>query len=886
MARTIISEEQRAAAPRATELRMARISNPDDWDGLTDLIGDLWRIPSRDLDVASIDRIAKLGSDPLRNPSIVAGEYSAEGGTRTVLFRLPNTQVWVLYALGSATLDDGDDGDNVFTSVLSDVLRRLRPRRVVSPTFDRLVRSLDHASAIWKTLRANVEVLDMESRRIRMGHPNAEAQFVMEVMFSMADIAALRRRMLNGRVRHWRDGRCPLKADQVPLGYRLDSDHRAVVHLPDRPIIRAILEGLSQDLSPAEIVERAARLGGSSPGLRRLYGPDATFADARNKAELVRSWRSWLQLWEEGRFDYVFTMRTTIGIDATGFDLFDAGPDETRLIVPQHWGLPEGGWAEPWLFEACRKHALPRKHTSRRGIRRQRMPFTGRSWSSETEEWKIFSENDSYRLRRRPKAKRSQVGWGRKPHMDGEEVARVRASDLHRHVAESIAQALEDGIDGQRIEMSLEHLPLPASIINEPAQRAATLLRNIDSLNRQLANFTAAIAHASEERTRNVLTERVDTISRDLTELETDLKRAQHTAATTEPDSQQTTSLVFEAIGYLAEVKDRAAWQLERALQLIMPDFQIVQTTADTITWQSHVDLPTAGATLRIGPIVATVPAYTRKARTPVAAREHELLANFMTSNLTITELAAADGRKSTEVYERVLHTALKRYGYPTQARTLILNRYIPTSALQALWRHHNDVEDPTDQDPAWEKKIVATYTNNPGPFPSPTGLANTTTIRQTICDYLIAHGGTAPQQDILTDLADAGVTPTRLQAATTTRKSSEPTRTDRARTAELRPDGTIGIVPCPHCNGHASFVSLLPETPQGLICPTCRRTPDPDSPIYPPDYLRRAWLRNKPDPAPSNTCPANTTPSPASKEPTSSEPHTTNRIGTTPSKP
>lgn len=855
MARKIITKTAPNPVMQADQLNIARVSDRNKWKDLAGKIADVWQIPCN---APSSDMIAKLGTDPLKDPKLVGGELHTGPDTRAVVFRVPDSSVWAVYVLGSAAKANTEAGDNWFSALIADLILQLAPKTVAFPTFDRLVRSLAHTSMIWNALSGRADRIVSSDQTIYMADPLAETRFTMAVLMSTADVDAIRRRFMNGRSRAWREGRSPLDANQMPLGYRLDRDKKPRIYLPDGPIIRAIVEGLGAGLPPAQIVEAAAKIGGSSPTLKRLHGPGATFADASNPSELVRGWRSWLELWETGSFEYTFECPVANTHEYGGFEVRGGAPGVAgSIIVPQDWGIPEGGWAPPAAFAACRKAALPsiRKRIPAGGsARKLRKPFTGRHWTAGQHEYKLFSEETTYQLRRRSlDPDRKWPGWGRHGQMHGQELLRVRAADLHEAVAHAMLAAMQQGVGGEILDMSVPWSPLPPEVANQASAQAIGLRRDIAAVVERVENLTTAIGQAADLDTIKRLTAAADRASSELRELTDQLARVQARDETANLQSAQTASRIFSAVGFLGSVENRADRQLSTALDVILPDFHIIQTPTGAFRWETHLQLPIAQGTLRLGPIGGAVPTFRGRrggGRPPTAITEGDrLLAEFLASKVSIQDLNRAHNRKSEPHTLRVLHHALMRLGLPRQARLLIISRAVPGSAAQTLWRTARGEQQPGHLDPDWTKLVIDTYTGD-RPLTSLASLRNTTAMRQAICDYLKEHSGKAQASDILRDLQAIGLTRGRLDLATTKNRTWNGLKQSQPPTAQRNPDGTIELITCPHCGGFADLVSLLPETPTGLLCRECRRTPDPESPIYPQDYLQAGWLRTPGNPA------------------------------------
>lgn len=174
-------------------------------------------------------------------------------------------------------------------------------------------------------------------------------------------------------------------------------------------------------------------------------------------------------------------------------------------------------------------------------------------------------------------------------------------------------------------------------------------------------------------------------------------------------------------------------------------------------------------------------------------------------------------------------------------ARTLVCSGVPALYAIAAteLW----DVELPLDLDSAYVDLVRATY-GNPEFAWNPHRHAVDCAHRQTVVDTVVSNGATslpALEQQLSETSIDANrlsifSRPQDLGGAPVWLPCLE--RTGNWTRQAAKAGRGLQAIPCPHCGGFAAKVVRTPETPACVICPTCRRMPSADSPIFPAEYL------------------------------------------------
>lgn len=852
MVRKIVSpaSDDAAPPPRVSSLRVARISDVGAWQDLEDKIKRLWSVPP----VPSCrDWLLQLGTEPLQQPQVVGAEVYRQGPTRAVLFPLPDDDEWGLYALGSAASTDADlDGDNAFVHLVANVMAQLRPRTVVVPEFDRLIRDVRHVSQLWREFKSHVDELRSFDERIGIHEPHAEMRFMLAALAASTEAAAIRRRTFWGKLQTLMDGGTILSEYTMPPGYRRGDDGRVEPDPGQRAWIEVILHAMAYGLSDREVIANAAAAGVTTPLLRKLHGPHATVADHVNPNELVRGWYANLELWHTGQRTQALRALDEGRGDYEGFPVERDADGHDYVLVTQKWGLPEEGWAPENIFEAAyvaRQQRATRARPTGGAAHKQRRPLADLvKFEDDTPEgrwqYKLCTHQTGfYELRRRLLCPGDDpnAGWGRRPHLQGERSATVACALLHERLADGIVAAIRDGVP---VEWLDGHHAWREGDVLRVAERAPDptkdLERRIARTEKQLTNLTDSIANARTEALRDRLTQDADRVQRELDELHNDLAAANaERQPVEEPDTfDSELGFLVSCLAVLRETHESADAELGDALSTILEQLELrPDPNGDELTWNTRVRVPARGGVACVH-AQGRVPAATlRKARS-IAAQQHDILEAFMTEDVTIDEVTTRFGKTSTDRVQRALLAELATHGLPRGIRGHLVHR-APLPARQVVWASLNRRRWPQDTDPGYADHVAHAYIQSPTRGGNPGRRHQAAARAQLICDYLADRGGTAPRAQVVTDLADRGVTDAAVATALEARVAPGHRYRPRAiRRCPERPSTDIALLDCPHCGGWARIVCHLPEVPDGLLCPDCRRAPVADSPPFPSAYF------------------------------------------------
>ena len=436
----VVASDVTPAAHRVADLVLVRENDQD--DRLMMLLM-LERTMLGCRDVTGTARALEAGLGPFDDPRAFGAELRRTKKHRMVLFELDGTLF--LYAMGSAAALEAGSLDNDYVDFLIEIINLYRPRRIHLEGVTRLLRGSTMAGQLSAALSRSGSVLQAGGGlAIDVTSPSGMMQYQVLVMVSSFERDHIVMRTTAGAVALAARGGCPFAPQDLPPGYVINGG----VVRPDPaqvPFVRQLLQVLGQHLTARE---KATALSALGLTMRHLAaGRDV--AHTRDPKSLIRTLERWLPLYQTGiyvqRRDNPFPGVERIGTAAVVREHDgDAGHIELRFA----WGLPDGGWADPEVLAAALDQVHQRKQKCGGQAHRRRKPLLGLArWVDDEHEWLLDShDKGEYRLRRRIKPTEDDPGGWAEPSVDGADVARVRAADLHRSIAEAIITALEDGV--------------------------------------------------------------------------------------------------------------------------------------------------------------------------------------------------------------------------------------------------------------------------------------------------------------------------------------------------------------------------------------------------------------------------------------------------------
>ena len=805
-------------------------------------------------DLPGAERMGELGVSPLLDPEQVGATTYTLPGLRAAVYRIPGEQTWVLLVLGSASKVTPGDDDNEFVKLLSSVLKERKFHTLWVADFARLLRAVEHLSATWVAVRAGCRFIRHGGASIDTHGPSAEIQFLFEALTAAADARSVVKRTLNGKMRRYVNGQCPLPPQGVPLGYRknpdgyLERDERM-----DPSVVQTIVRVLGDpSLTDQDRVERVvahARDVAANGGDGELA--DQLAASGQPNSATVQRWYRTLDVWQRGQWkvtyeipDLLRTHDFELPVDIKERD------DERSWLMTFDLDSPPDGWASKEEFAAARElgDTRQRRRASRGGNSpgTTRKPFCGLpAWESDGWQYALLSHQaGSYELRRRPAdrasttrtvdgvQRRVERGWGRRPHLEGDRLAVLSASHLHAALAEGLAGAASEGMTAQ----SSSYAALGADHGLD-----ADLRDQVEAQQRVVDNSRRNANEALDELERREWLHDAQRAREELAQLEQDLLRFVGTTNAGEVAVDADSAAL--ALASVADVNDTVPGSVADALRDIITDFELHPVDDTNLRWQASLRLPMAGGALTIGPTTGMMeiglPRHlTTRHNRGLIHRGDEAAKLFMGQGLDLDAVAHSLGVTPQRRIEQVIRDHLKGpLGLNEQAVVWLVGLGAPT-ARRVVWARKAGRPYPSDLPLAYAKHIERTYLQRPVPGRSlrHTRLKNVTTVLDTVAQ----HGGWIAKDEISDFLTEAGIAETSLTYYLQGRLSRSAAG-GRVPPILSNPDGGISFIPCPHqdCDGWANLLVIYPEVDTDLLCPTCMRMPRPDASDirFPTDY-------------------------------------------------
>lgn len=743
--------------------------------------------------------LSQAGMDVFERPEHWGGISRRVGESRMVM--IERDGVLYLYSMGTAASNDLPD-TNAFVSELVNIVESYRPAETWVVAFTRLLRSANYVGDLLQAFSEHTTLLHCEAE-INVATPEGRMLFQVLAMIASTERDYIVRRHTAGRVAQWRRGEWIPNA--YPPGYRLDG--RQLV-LDDSSVseVRSMLRILADtSLPPSECAGRIGGLGITTPMITRLHGDDATIADARNPSEVIETLIGWTHLYATGRYELLWPnpfpgVTDIAGVDVEELDGYDFG----ALRLTYDVKLPEGGWADDATFDAIRSRA-ERPSPTGGASHGSTSPLAGLfHFTDNGYEHSIASTKGLYRLLRRPHVPdREFTGWGSGRADDVEWLASVSRSEWHRSITDAVVDAVETGLpahlDAQRFQPSGPLPPLDAR-----RARIRALRRQLDDTTADLARARRNAQLADDDEAAVLFVEDVKwhhaektRLAQQLADLEADLE---------EPALNETfetnAELVAHAFAALANTTESADSALRDALRTVISR-ERWEVHGKEVAWELHIELPHADGTVVLGPVTGTV--ANRRSRQNVTART---------------------GPTRKQTVQRLVSLGLG--GPPSLSAAACPELELADVIAASL----EGGPTPSGVDDGWARHVVTVYTApnfrwNKGRWRLEDD------VRRKAIAILVDAGGQMPRSELLA----AGLSADQLRhlsRETPDAPSGDPVleRLNWGR------DPMYALLRCSHCGGWASHSIVTPETRPGVLCPDCRRTPAPASPVFPEWYL------------------------------------------------
>lgn len=344
------------------------------------LEGMIGQTVGRLLHLPGADEVLAAGLSPVVGPSPFREFRIRKHRTNMVLFA--HCGVLYMYSQGSAAAANTNDHENAFVELLVDVIEHYRPVNMYVATFSRLVRSTEFAGRLQRAVNRNVDVVHYGEQQLRPRTPDGKIMWTMLALLADMERDLIVQRLFAGLCTAYQRGMWILNEEAVPPGYVFDPETR-LVH-PDPEMVepvRALLTMMGDPtLTARRVLDEAGGMGLSSAKVRRLYGQDATFTDVSRADSKLASLVDWIDTYETGRTTITYSNPFPGATSFGSLKVEGAGPHEPGVVrFTFDWGLPEGGWASPDVFEAARNRNRGTKERRRSGgaAHVRRKPFAG-----------------------------------------------------------------------------------------------------------------------------------------------------------------------------------------------------------------------------------------------------------------------------------------------------------------------------------------------------------------------------------------------------------------------------------------------------------------------------------------------------------------------------
>ena len=689
-----------------------------------------------------------------------------------------------------------------------------------------------------------------------------------------AEYTTLKTALYNGNLNHLAENKWEKPENFLPFGYHFLRDkmsetftriHKGVVAADEshRAALKELVEMAAAGDTWTDVGRRAAALGVPQ---RSLEGRGKTFADLQDYA-LARAAQglignpNYINLWRTGSM----TVRRVAPIKGAnnirGRELsFEEGAPRGHVDTVVTWPLPEGGWGvseETWerlLARLERERDQRASHKNASGIaasQKSRRAFSGApSWFEGGYEYRLIPDSPSaYRLRRRA-AEEGRDSQGRPRgwlSSEGVALGTFHGVTLHTSVSHALEEALlrlvasdttigairvtdvagerlHEERERRRVEFEAEaaHHIETAAALDELAVRA------------QIAGQSTEVEHYTEkaaaERAR----------ARELSHLVTALSSEVEDGRQTE---QAPVALDLSNPLVVAVALRRYEQQVPAVLVDALVTLGITSSLRITLNddasmgcWSATCQVPVVGeeatASITISGVVANSAPPTGA---PAGARRDfkETIARLFFVEQNDLETIAASFNRDVLWTSRRLKEWLRSHGVTANGLAqAALQCPLPETRRAIYAACTQDASVVVELAPTFVEHIATTYLGDHGMTSWVPGVMRPQ--RQLLSALVTTPDGAAVKHDLAESL---GLSP--RQVADVARGWSR-----RIPIVERTNYVTLRLKRCPHpdCSGHPGYLAqylITPETPNGLICTSCRRCPENADVVYPAGYLQ-----------------------------------------------
>ncbi len=758
-----------------------------------------------------------------------------------------------LYSTGSSDLAlrfaywSRMDRDEVFASRMREVVRR-------NPGM---------------TLWAGSEQVDLHSAtsRLTVGVKSGE---------SASQITTLKEATFVGRINTLRSNRWDRPEMVLPYGYRFARQPGAgglmvpikgVVE-PDpscQVILAALVKMAAKGLAWHEVGQRAAELKVPLRSMR-YANSGKTFADLdddRARAAAAQTLLADLEiiaLWRTGSWT-VRRYCPLLGVKVVRSYVLEFEPDAQNGHLDSRvtWPMPKGGWGiddAVWdrLVERVTTAAIvARGRSGTASSATDRRPLGGMAaWVEGDYHLRLVPETPTaYRLRRR-NASTGQTSDGRIRGWrtyEGEALATFHATALHNSVAAALERALVRLVEGG-VELG----------VLEPAVRMA---REAKSNRYEQAEVLEAEAQAMDAEAvtidklaRAAMRDGHDrSAARYIEEAETDRRTAESKRASAmtlrgavhdEPGPVEEVELDLTSpavvVGALRRYGQRAPAELAQAIAAlgITERFRVhLDDTGGLGCWEATCEVPVAGeegaVSLHLEGTVANTRPLDGAGIGSRRSHSQDMAFKMLVEGRTLSDVAREYNRSEKLTLTRVV-IWLREQGVAARSLPMaILDCPVAETRRAVFALCAGDDSLIADLERPFVDHLMTTYFTDGG-WGVPTWAAAAFRFERRLMETLLAAPGCTVDKKDLADGLNVSMRQLSLRVRASGRRSA---LVERPQVMMMRPTA------CPHgdCPGPrwASHVLVTPETPGGLLCRACRRTPGDATVVFPPAYFE-AW--------------------------------------------
>lgn len=580
-----------------------------------------------------------------------------------------------------------------------------------------------------------------------------------------------------------------------------------------------------------------------------LDEPVLTTAGLPNAHALRKRLYEYLDLWEHGRY-----------VVAVDNPVAEASHYADAVVVPRE-GKPygvvelvyerpelkvEGKWASAEAFGRARER-LAQLQLERRSGGGSRYPLVGSvsRWTEDGVQYRLATQSRTSGHRRSARyilegrsAAHGSEGW---PNDASNELFAVRIHDLHRELVQAAVQAFRDGVHIEPVETALER------------QQADEWRRETERLQTSLQTVCAEQVDRLDRRDRardegRSLDEEVheyalQAASQRRRALEEEL--ANRASAPVRTTLANRIDLQAETLVQALSVIEGADAPLPpvaaQAVSAVLQDFRLKSLSTLEAEFSYFLHMPLDDGALRVGPIVGKCRQADAPRRTDYGDRRGGDVAELL-----LRSDALDDGRQAfsaadiTRAEEYLQSKGLTR----PSARSVLAA--VPVDLRRLVWDLLHDAERSVDLDPAFVARVRNTYLG-PSAKPKQQGAVwYRKTLMPASIMQLLVERGQMPTTEFLAWLTRTGFSANGYHRHV---RSTEQASADKERhfVATTVPIGYVGgplpqsvaLFDCRHCGEESSLSIYAPvfDVPLSLLCGSCLRTREAESPRYPESY-------------------------------------------------